>query len=480
MSIPILLTVDMGTTNCKAVVTDMSGATIASAVRSYRSRGGRTGVREQFPLDWWHALVMTVRETLSQVPDPGAVIGLGLSGRGGGSAFLDRSGRALCSSWLDSRHADEAKHLWSLAASRAPWARGTASFGLASRALWLKTHHLAAFRKIAYLGGVKDYLVLRLTGRWATDASSGPPLGEWPYSITDQVGVVRAAFPEIVPIGDIVGGLSKVASEELGLYTGLPVSIGGHDGVCASIGSGRIRPGDACITLSTNAVLRITAPHLVDLPEGAATFSYRFVDGNWVCGGDVAAAGAFLQQLTALFRGSRRAQAALDQAASMVPPGSCGLTCLPFPAGMVSPESHTDLRAGFIGVTLAHEDGHFYRSVLEGVACTLRSIRDLFASRGLSIEKAALTGGGAMSSCWPSIIASTLEIPVLKVEPFESNRGAAILLSRALGLFSSCQEACMAFIRYTGEVVPEPELTKVYEDVWSTYKNALASMIAGG
>ena len=474
MNDPILLTVDVGTTNCKTVAADMSGAVLANSVRPYRSREGRFGAREQFPLDWWRALVRTVRETLSQLPDPSSVAGLGLSGRGGGSAFLDRAGRALSSSWLDARHVEESRVIRDLAAERAPAARGTASLGLASRAMWLRTHNLAGFRKIAYLGGVKDYLLLRLTGRWATDSSSGPPSGEWPYHITDDIGLARTALPEIVQIGDLVAGLSKAAADELGLRPGLPVSIGGHDGVCASIGSGRMQPGDACITLSTNAVLRITASRVPELPEGASTFSYRFVDADWVCGGDVAAAGVFLQQLTTLFRGSKRAQAALDQAASAVPAGSLGLTCLPFPTGMVSPESRPRLRASFTGISLAHGEGHFYRSALEGITCALRSIREIFARAGLSIASAALTGGGARSCCWPSIIASTMGIPVLRVEPFESNRGAAVLLARALGLFPSAEEACAAMVKFSGEVDPDPGLAVIYQGIWSVYEKALA------
>ncbi len=57
-------------------------------------------------------------------------------------------------------------------------------------------------------------------------------------------------------------------------------------------------------------------------------------------------------------------------------------------------------KGAFIGISMASSKAHFYRSVLEGVAFSLRSIRDAYLETKIKFEQASISGGGAESSLW--------------------------------------------------------------------------------
>jgi sugar (pentulose or hexulose) kinase len=360
------------------------------------------------------------------------------------------------------------------ASEHTPWAVGTTSLNLAARALHLKRHDPTVLGKTAYLGGVKDYLLLRLTGNWVTDSSSGPPDGEWISELFGYAGINAETLPGILPAGAIAGRLTDKAASDIGLPSGLPVSVGAMDGVCASIGAGVVSPGDACITLGTNGVLRLTSRFPIRSGKGVHSFFYRFIDDLWATGGDVASAGAFIQQLGRVL-GSKNLES-LDAKASKVPVGSQGLLCVPLPVGMVSPRLMPFARASFSGIGLNHGPEHLFRAAMEGVACSLRDIRDMAEAHGINVAYARITGGGARSGSWPQIISSMLGIPVSLVEPLESNRGAGVLLVVAMGIYPSVQEACSRMVRTTRDLAPVPGHALIYEDTWRAYKRAVEEL----
>ena len=87
----------------------------------------------------------------------------------------------------------------------------------------------------------------------------------------------------------------------------------------------------------------------------------------------------------------------LNVLADAVSVGCDGLTFLPYLCGSTMPKYNPNARGSFTGLTPEHTTGHFVRSIMESVACILKSNLD---SLGVPVEQIRIMGGGAQSPLW--------------------------------------------------------------------------------
>ena len=98
--------IDIGTSGTKTVLFDPSGNTISSSVSEYDMDQPRYGWAEQDPGDWWRAVCVTIKETLSKSGiEASGIKGVGLSGQMHGLVMLDENDDVLRPSiiWCDQR-----------------------------------------------------------------------------------------------------------------------------------------------------------------------------------------------------------------------------------------------------------------------------------------------------------------------------------------------------------------------------------------
>jgi xylulokinase len=162
---------------------------------------------------------------------------------------------------------------------------------------------------------------------------------------------------------------------------------------------------------------------------------------------------------------------ALLKGAEDWPPGTEGLIFLPYLAGERTPHADPDARGAFTGLSIRHDRGALTRAVLEGVAYGLRDSLDLIAELGERPELGRISGGGARSNLWASIIASTLELPLERVAVDEGAAfGAAILGGVAAGVWPDVHDAVSATVRPGGTVEPVPEWVATYAEQREQYR----------
>ncbi|MGB9717270.1 MAG: FGGY family carbohydrate kinase [Thermoproteota archaeon] len=74
---PYILGIDLGTSACKTVVFTLDGRRVSSASREYPVIQPQPRWAEQNPLDWWRAVVETIRESLWRAGVEGSqIVGL--------------------------------------------------------------------------------------------------------------------------------------------------------------------------------------------------------------------------------------------------------------------------------------------------------------------------------------------------------------------------------------------------------------------
>ena len=173
----VLLGLDVGTGGARAVAVDESGVVVAEASSEYALHSPRPGWTEQDPEDWWGGAKEALGKVAAEIREAGdEVVGLGLTGQMHGSVFLDASGevirRALL--WNDQRTEAQCREITdAVGEERLIQITGNPALTgfQAPKVLWLRDEEPENYSRVARVLLPKDYVRLRLTGEYATDAS---------------------------------------------------------------------------------------------------------------------------------------------------------------------------------------------------------------------------------------------------------------------------------------------------------------------
>jgi sugar (pentulose or hexulose) kinase len=338
---------------------------------------------------------------------------------------------------------------------------------------WFTEAHPALARRTALALGVKAYLVHWLTGVYATDPSSEPGRTEAWRPMCGACGWSLDRLAPVRPAAEPVGGLLAERARAFGLRPGLPVVLGLNDGASATLGNGALHPGEAVLTLGTNGVLYLVAGQAAPAPLrlDQAIFSWPFVEGRFVIGGQTKCGAASLQWLAGVLQAERGEGFSFDtmlQDSADRPPGSHGVTFLPYLMGEGTPRDDPRATGSFVGLTLAAGRGDLVMAVLEGVAFALRDVLEALAAVHPIHVPLGITGGGARSPLWRQIVADVLNRPLRHAQG-DSCLGAAMLAAVGAGLYPSPAAACRGMQETPLEVRPRPEAVAAYAHLYGEF-----------
>ncbi len=493
-----LLGIDLGTTGVKAALFNADdGQVITSAFFEYPLYHPQPGWAEQHPEDWWRATLTAIRACLEarHGVTPADVRGVGLSGQMHGVVLLDEQSMVLrpCIIWADQR--SEAQCRWMTervgADKLIDYVSNPALPGFsAPKALWVRDNEPEIFARARTLLLPKDYIRFLLTGVKAMEISdaAGTCLldvrrGEWSREVLDAIGFDPSLLPPVVPADKICGTITAEVAQLTGLIEGTPVAGGGADNACGAVGNGVVRSGLALVSIGTSGVvLAHNDSPQVDrsgpVPR-VHTFNHAMPHA-WYLMGVTQGAGLSLRWVRdniglpemALERWAGvDAYATLAREAEHVPAGSDGLLFLPYLQGERTPHLDAYARGGWIGLTASHTRRHLVRSVLEGVAFSLKDCFAIIQEQGLALDQVRATGGGAKSILWRQIIADVLGVELVTTNAGEGPAfGAALLAGVASGVYASVQQACDATVRVVERTEPQQETASVYAHRYEQYR----------
>ena len=495
-----LLGIDLGTTGVKAALFAADdGRTLSSAFIDYTLLHPQIGWAEQNPADWWQATVTAIRTCLvggvRNNVQPEDVRGIGLSGHMHGVVLLDEENRVLrpCIIWADQR--SEAQCRWITervgAARLIELVSNPALPGFsAPKLLWIRDNEPEIFARARKMLLPKDYIRFRLTGELAIEISdaAGTCLldvknGRWSREVLEALEIDPELLPPVIGADTVAGTITEEVAALTDLLPGTPVAGGGADNACAAVGNGVVRPGLALVSIGTSGVvLAYASTPQVDMSGPVPrvhTFNHAVAQA-WYLMGVTQGAGLSLRWVRdniglperALERWTGLdAYELLSKEAESVPAGSDGLLFLPYLQGERTPHLDPYARGGWIGLTASHDRRHLIRSVLEGVAFSLKDCSTIIQGQGLPIEQVRVTGGGAKSPLWRQIIADVLGVELVTTNATEGPAfGAALLAGVASGHYASVQQACEATVRVMERTEPRPEVERIYAQAYETYK----------
>jgi len=107
--------------------------------------------------------------------------------------------------------------------------------------------------------------------------------------------------------------------------------------------------------------------------------------------------------------------------------------------------------------------------VMEGVSFGLRNNIETVESLGITINEVRAVGGGLKSPVWLNILGKVLRKPVVTVSvPDPANLGNVLLCGKALGIYTSLEDAVAQMVTIDKRVYYETE-TAVYEQQYSIF-----------
>lgn len=454
---PILIGLDLGTTYAKAVALDINGEILATSACSYPMYTPKPGYAEQNPELVWQGATDALR-TLTGYLHLEDIAGLCLSGAMHSCLPVARDGTplSLALTWADQRASTIAQRLRNQSDALALYIRTGCPLQPIyhiPKLRWWVEQEPDIVRQAIYFVTIKDYVLFRLTGKWIGDISI--------YSATGLLDIQRYAWDaealalagvsdqQLIPIASpftIAGQLNYSARQLTNLPPNIPIILGASDGGLANLGAGASQPGQSVITVGTSgAVRRIVAKPYLDVHTTSQkdlavpqerTWCYILSEGHWFAGGAINNGGLAVQWVREKFYPELVGEAGYQQLfsdAAEIPPGSEGVTILPYFTGERSPYWNTEARATITGLGLDHDRRHIARAILEGVAYRLAEIWDALGTPD-STDPVRLTGGILQSSVWAQIVCDVIGTPLTAVETGDASAiGAAMLGLVSLG-----------------------------------------------
>lgn len=482
---------DLGTTGNKASLHHDDGRIVASVTVPYPAHFAAGGVAEQNPADWWDAVVTATRDLIARTDTaPTDVAGLVVSGQMMGAVLLDADGeparRAII--WADTRAGAQQRELE--AAVGAERAYGILGHRLnptysVEKIMWVRDNEPDTWARVRRVCVAKDFIVLRLTGRLATDRSDASgtnaydqATGTWSDEVLQAARLDPALFPEILESTQIAGTLTDAAAMALGLPASVSVVMGGGDGPMAAVGSGVVAPEDGpYVCLGTSSWISFAADAPLHDPA-MRTFTFdNVVPGSFVPTATMQAGGASVQWIAeALSPDPAHPETARLTAEASADVDTDDLYFLPYLLGERSPMWDPDARGAFVGLARHHGRAHLVRAVLEGTAFNLLSCIQAFREAGASIDRIDAVGGGAQSDVYLSVLADVWGVPVRRRTIVEEANSLGAAVTAAVGLGLTGFSAARALSEVTAEFTPDAARHAVYAERHARFADAYTAL----
>lgn len=497
MNQPYILAIDVGTSEVKAALVTHAGEVRACARSTASVLHPRPDWAEQDPNAWWHAICSATRELWKNSDvSPEDVSGLVFSCQMFGVLPVDIDGKPLMNAmiWLDTRSRDHARRIvggfpsiYGYGALRAlKWLRicngapSRAGRDVTSKFIWLREERPEVWERTHKLLDVKDYLLLRCTGRALTthDLASGGWLyrtkkGQlgWSDEILKMLDLDTSKLPKVIRSTEVAGELLEEAAAGLGVPPGLPVVAGAGDVQSCAIGSGAARDKELHLCLGTSSWL---AAHLDDRkvrPFAATGTLCAAEHGKYLLIATQETAGASQEWLRKKVLGESLDYEQINNLVESSDPGARGVLFFPWLMGERVPVDDPAVRGGFVNLGLDHDRSDLLRAVYEGVGYNVkwayRAVDEMLGGGSRSIR---IAGGGAQSDVWCQIMADILDTEILRVAnpQFSSVRGAALIALRALGELAQLEEAS-DLVETTATFEPQAANRALYDERFALY-----------
>lgn len=488
----IVIGVDLGTTTIKSIFLDTQENKIVQTLTKeiFPVKLQREDYIEFDPNLWWEYTLEMFKTAFSEGIDPNEVAGICFGGFTVMSLLVKKDGTNVTNAihYNDMRHETVIEEAGELFGELAV-ARNYNHIGMYSGSVkqyWWKKFAPEIFESADYISTEVSYLNFRLTGKWAWNRTEAgfysqynADTKEWDDEIIAKMGFKRSMFPVLVDAWEVMGHISKEASQITGLPEDVLVFGGLDDASPVAIATGVIGVGQGFVSAGSGANIAANTKTPV---SHATTISYPHCIPNLFSTITVmSSTGLSYKWMRNTFAQSECAIAERDdidpydvmnEIAKTAPAGSNGVIFLPYLDGDYTPNNDINAKGVFIGMSTATTKADMYRATLEGVAFSMLDNMALIRELGGEINDILITGGLAKSKLWLQIISDVTGSNISLPEETEGAPfGSAIVAAVGVGAYSDFNEAVAKCINIRKNAfIPNHENHSLYKELFIIYK----------
>ena len=451
----LILGIDQGTTNTKALLFSKSGEIVGRAARRIPISYPMPGWVEQDARDLWRSVTEVAAECVAIAGDR-KIAAIGISNQRESVIAWDRATGAPvgpCIVWQCRRTVDTCREL--LQGDKAVLIEELSGLGIdplfsGSKAAWLLNHTDDGMRRARdgelLIGTVDSWLLWNLMGGTvhATDVSNASRTqlmnlrsAEWDNELLDAFGIPAACLPEI----RMSSGIYGETRSEGQVLAGIPVGALIGDSHAALFGHTAFQPGAVKATYGTGSSLMSLTDRVLASRHGLSSTIAWGRSGviNYALEGNITNSGATLDWMSRFLRDET---ASTTAAVADSTADSGGVYIVPAFSGLGAPHWDPMARGVITGLTSATGAEQASRAALESIAY---QVNDVLAAMRKDMHRdlpELLADGGASSNdVLMQFQADISNCTVLRsASPDLSARGAAWLAGLAVGEWASLDE----------------------------------------
>lgn len=359
---------------------------------------------------------------------------------------------------------------------------------------WLKKYEPESYDKTHIFLTISSYIFHALTGEFKDCSSMIVGLFpidleglQWhPLEMVYEIfGVEREKLPPLVSPAEIAGTVSEKGAKRFGVPQGLPIIIGAGDKQSELLGAGVISNDIAEVSYGTAAVIELFSAKYIEHPERDFFAWGAAIPKHWALEGFVGSGYWIVSWFKGEFAKYEEEEAEklkiapedlLNREMKEIPPGSMGLTLLPY----WHPRENEPLSKGaIIGFSGEHTRAHVYRAIIEGIAYELRRLKEVIEElSGSKVKELRVGGGGSKSDEIMQITADVFNLPASRMHTSNlSALGAAIDAAVTLNIYHDFPEAVDNMVRIKGTFTPHAENVKIYDRLFNeVYKEIYSAL----
>ncbi len=485
-----VIAVDIGTSNCKAVVLNDKGKVLKAFESSTKPIQPKPGWNEQNADTIFNAVLQLLQQAFSFCKYEN-ISCVSFSAAMHSLLAVDKNGKPLMNmiTWADLRSTHYAHQLKQKPIAKKLYAvTGVPVHAMSPlcKLLWMKHEAKEIFNNAYKFISIKEYVFFKLFGKYVVDYSIAAATGLfneqnvcWYDEALKVSGIKKEQLSELVAIDHYEDTLITSVKSKLKLKQNVPFVLGASDGALANIGSGLFDKKNIAVTVGPSGAARITLNKYV-VDEQQRLFCYYITDDLYILGGAVNNGGVALQWLIEkILQQNFKDEKVFNQLvkqAMQIEAGAEGLIFLPYISGERSPMWDEDARGALIGLASFHTQAYIIKAVIEGICFALFDVLKAVEETSGLIENIYLSGGITRTKSWVQLMANiTGKKIIINNTADASALGAAFVGMKAVGLIKDIKDAAL-YLNKTTSIEPDIKQHNIYKKYFKIYRSLYATM----
>jgi xylulokinase len=483
----MILVLNLGLKSIRSIIFDENFEILSSSAKPLTTYMDNLAV-EQCADEWWQKALSVIDDSINKLSQTITIKTFTVTASSCCMVPVNRNGEPLSRVMMVSdkrafRESEEIEAISLSINSQNPNGESSSNSSLMlPKIKWLLKNRPETFHAAHYYLSPNDYFIYRLSGHAVTDILNAEKCGydkfknEYDADLINEIGLPMSRLPKVLEPGTEVG---KIVNYDVPpALRGASIALSTYDAICAFVGAGPNKIGDACDVSGTVTSLRVLAEK--DIPNlktnGVFVQNEPCLDIA-ICGASNNLGGGLIEWHKQVFyKGANDPYGLMEaEAASRSETADCPLF-LPYLMGERAPLWNDNARGVFFGLSRHHQREHLTKAVFEGAAFSLKLLSDE-VKKNATIDSVSVSGGLARLNYVNQVKADVLNREVKVLSEFETTAiGAYVFAMIASGVQLSLSD--VASHTSVRQVIHPNEINhKIYLERFDAFKSVYKNLL---